>query len=135
MGKFKLKIQLSNGDEVFAKVDARNENEALQKLKQSEQYKEFAQNNDVVSLDVEKIPINPIEIKRYSIQAIQNKRGWCVCIDKEKGLRIEWKKGEYNEKQNIHFSETLPPLESATALREIGEFLQTYFPELTEKRQ
>lgn len=65
---------------------------------------------------------------------ITNKQGWYVVADLDNRIKIEWKKGMYNETQRISFigdaPATLDELAIASALREIGEYLYLNFREL-----
>lgn len=64
---------------------------------------------------------------------ICNKQGWYVVADLDNGIKVEWKKGMYNETNRpMPISGEMPtdPMKMATALREIGEYLAKNFKEL-----
>lgn len=133
MKRYKINIKLSNGDEVKSTVEARNQADAIKRLEQSPEFARFVGPNEIVSMEVEPIPIEPIDNERFAVTAIDNKPGWYVVADLDNMLKIEWKKGMYNETQRvlpIGKGKPLDAQQAATAMREIGEFMFNNFNEL-----
>ena len=133
MKRFKVDIELGDGNQVHAKVTARNKNDAFRRVQMLEQFKQF-QTAEIVAWTVEPIPIESVDNSRFAVTNITNKQGWYVVADLDNRIKIEWKKGMYNETQRISFigdaPATLDELAIASALREIDEYLYTNFKEL-----
>ena len=133
MKRYRINIKLSNGDEVKSTVEARNQADAIKRLEQSPEFARFVGPNEIVSMEVEPIPIEPIDNERFAVTTIDNKPGWYVVADLDNMLKIEWKKGMYNETQRvlpIGQGNPLDAQQAATAMREIGEYLNDNFKEL-----
>ena len=133
MKRYRINIKLSNGDEVKSTVEARNQADAIKRLEQSPEYARFVGPNEIVSMEVEPIPIVPIDNERFAVTTIDNKPGWYVVADLDNMIKIEWKKGKYNETQRvlpIGKGKPLDAQQGATAMREIADYLIANFKEL-----
>ena len=133
MKRYRINIKLSNGDEVKSTVEARNQADAIKRLEQSPEYARFVGPNEIVSMEVEPIPIEPIDNERFAVTTIDNKPGWYVVADLDNMIKIEWKKGMYNETQRvlpIGKGKPLDAQQAATAMREIADYLIANFKEL-----
>ena len=133
MKRYRIKIKLSNGDEVNSTVEARNQADASKRLEQTPEFARFVGPNEIVSMEVEPIPIEPIDNERFAVTTIDNKPGWYVVADLDNMIKIEWKKGMYNETQRvlpIGKGKPLDAQQGATAMREIADYLIANFKEL-----
>ena len=133
MKRYRINIKLSNGDEVKSTVEARNQADAIKRLEQSPEFARFVGPNEIVSMEVEPFPIEPIDNERFAVTTIDNKPGWYVVADLDNMLKIEWKKGMYNETQRvlpIGKGKPLDAQQGATAMREIADYLIANFKEL-----
>lgn len=133
MKRYRINIKLSNGDEVKSTVEARNQADAIKRLEQSPEFARFVGPNEIVSMEVEPIPIVPIDNERFAVTTIDNKPGWYVVADLDNMIKIEWKKGMYNETQRvlpIGKGKPLDAQQGATAMREIADYLIANFKEL-----
>ena len=133
MKRYRINIKLSNGDEVKSTVEARNQADAIKRLEQSPEFARFVGPNEIVSMEVEPIPIEPIDNERFAVTTIDHKPGWYVVADLDNMLKIEWKKGMYNETQRVLPIGKGKPLDAqlaATAMREIADYLIANFKEL-----
>lgn len=133
MKRYKIDIKLSNGEELHTMVTARNQADAIRRLEQTPEAIEFIGDNEIVTMDVEPIPIEPIDNERFAVTTIDNKPGWYVVADLDNLIRIEWKKGKYNETQRVLPIGKGKPMDvqpSATAMREIADYLIDNFKEL-----
>ena len=133
MKRYRINIKLSNGDEVKSTVEARNQADAIKRLEQTSEFARFVGPNEIVSMEVEPIPIEPIDNERFAVTTIDNKPGWYVVADLDNMIKIEWKKGMYNETQRvlpIGKGKQLDAQQGATAMREIADYLIANFKEL-----
>ena len=131
MKRYYIEITFTDGNVVQARTLGRNKNDALKRVKETDQYKSFAV-SAIKSINIEAIPIASIDNERFAVTNITNKEGWYVVVDLDNRVKIEFKKGKFNETQQVQYygKETPDPLTIATALREIGEFMQSKFSEL-----
>lgn len=133
MKRYQINITLTNGDELNARVIGRNRSDALRRMEKTDAYINFVGNHDIKTIDIKPIPINPIDNERFAVTTIHNKPGWYVVADLDNRIKIEFKKGRYNETQRIlpiGEGKDLSPIQRATALREIGEFMYDNFREI-----
>lgn len=133
MKRYRINIKLSNGDEVKSTVEARNQADAIKRLEQTPEFARFVGPNEIVSMEVDPIPIEPIDNERFAVTTIDNKPGWYVVADLDNMIKIEWKKGMYNETQRvlpIGQGKQLDAQQAATAMREIADYLIANFKEL-----
>ena len=133
MKQYKIIIKLTSGDEVRAKVMARNRNDAVSRLKRNEEYADFLGNADIESMEVIPVEIRPIDNERFAVTNVSNKQGWFVVCDLDHLIKVEFKKGHFNDMQRVYpvgEGKPLDVLERDTAMREIADYLQKNFPEL-----
>lgn len=113
MKRYYIEITFTDGNVVQARTLGRNKNDALKRVKETDQYKSFAV-SAIKAINIEAIPIASIDNERFAVTNITNKEGWYVVVDLDNRVKVEFKKGKFNE----------------TQLREIGEFMQSKFSEL-----
>lgn len=134
MKQYQITIKLKNGDEMNAKVAARNQSDAIKRLQGIPEVADLLNGQEIEKIDVEPIQIKPIDNERFGVTTIDNKPGWYVIADLDNGIKVEWKKGMYNETNRpLPIGENGMPVDTlklATALREIGEYLFVNFKEL-----
>ena len=135
MKRYKLNIKLTDGREVRSFVVARNQADALRRLENTPQFVDFINESpaDIASVEIQPTEIEAVDGNRFVVSAVENKPGWYVVADLDNRIKIEFKKGRYNDTQKVSFiGDAQPPdeLRLATALREIGEHLFDKFREL-----
>lgn len=133
MKRYKIEIKLTDGRNITANVVGRNQADAIGRLEKTPQFLNYVGKSEIDKIDIDPIPIEPIDNRRFSVTTIDNKPGWYIVVDLDHMLKIEFKKGMYNETQRIvPFDRGRQPeaLEIATVLREAGEFLHQFFEEL-----
>lgn len=133
MKRYKIEIKLTDGRNITANVVGRNKVDAIGRLEKTPQFVNFVGKSEIDKIDIDPIPIEPIDNRRFSVTTIDNKPGWYIVVDLDHMLKIEFKKGMYDETARIvPFDRGRQPeaLEIATVLREAGEFLHQYFEEL-----
>lgn len=133
MKRYQINITLINGDELNARVVGRNRSDALRRMEQTDAFVDFVGNHDVEKIDIKPIAIEPIDNERFAVTNIDNKPGWYIVADLDNRIKIEFKKGRFNDTQRIlpiGDGKQLTAQEQATALREICDYLSKYFREL-----
>ena len=132
---YAVTVVFADGNEVHARVEARDRNEARRRVLENEEYKTFAENCPVVDMTIERerkeiMPWN----NHLEVTNVPNKKGWYMAIDLKNNIKLEFKKGDF-AKQNVYplrgeeFTQ-VDALNMATAMREIADWLQVFFPEL-----
>lgn len=133
MKKYRIEITFVSNDRIEARVDARNKKDALRRLMDSEAFVEFAsQCGDILTASVEQEEREEtIDTSRFVVSSVNGKEGWYVVADLENRIKVEFKKGHYNDMQKVtNFGDNTDALTQATALREIGEYMSEHFNEL-----
>lgn len=137
MKRYQVTIKLSTGDNVDAKVMARNQADALRRLKATPQVAQFIaeQGATIVSVAVEPIAIEPIDNNRFVLTNATNKPGWLVLADLDNRFRIEFRRGRWNDTQRVLplSGEKLPAIAAdkmAIALRECADYMIENFEDL-----
>lgn len=131
MKRYEITIVFKDGTRSENRVTARNRKDAVARLMNNDRFRAFSDGKAVDSIDVKPIPIEPVDDTRFTVRTIRNKSGWYIVEDSKTGIRVEWKRGMYNETNRpLHPPVEMPALEGATALREIGEYLYSNFRDL-----
>ena len=131
--RYHIEITFVSGDRIEARVEARNKKDAMRRLMDAEAFKNFAsQYGDVLTSSVEQEDREEtIDESRFVVTSMHGREGWYVVADLEKRIKVEFKKGHYNDMQKVtYFGECADALSQATALREIGEYMSEKFSEL-----
>jgi len=128
MKRYRVNIKLKSGDIVEAEVTARNSRDAKSRIMKCEDYLGYANGIGVKDVTVSPLAIIPASNVRYNVRAVDNKHGWYVAEDLATGVKIEWKRGMFNETQHVIYEgEATDALAIASALRGIGDHLAEFF--------
>lgn len=131
--RYRIEITFISGDRIEARVEARNKKDAMRRLMDAEAFKNFAsQYGDVLTSSIEQEDREEtIDISRFVVTSVHGKDGWYVVADLENRIKVEFKKGHYNDMKKVtYFGDNMDALTQATALREIGEYMSEQFNEL-----
>ena len=136
MNTYKVNIKLENGDEVQARSVGRTPDEAVNRVLESQQFKEFNQQwigIKSIHYELEQAGSSvQVDITRYDFQPSKEREGWYVVTDKMDMVVVIFEKGKFNETQRItRLDDTLPdPLTAASGLKAIADYLHIYHPEV-----
>lgn len=133
MNRYRIEITFVSGDRIEARVEARNKKDAMRRLMDAEAFKNFAsQCGDVLTSSIEQEgKEESIDESRFVVTSMHGKEGWYVVADLENRIKVEFKKGHYNDMQKVtYFGDKMDALTQATAIREIGDYLFKIFKEL-----
>ena len=136
MNTYKVKIKLENGDEVQARSVGRTPQEAVNRVMESPQFKEFNQQwigIKSIHYELEQAGASvQVDSTRYDFQPSKEREGWYVVTDKKDMVVVIFEKGKFNETQRItRLDDTLPdPLTAASGLKAIADYLHIYHPEV-----
>lgn len=135
MNTYKVNIKLENGDEVQARSVGRNPNEAVNRVLESQQFKDFKGWMKIESIQYELEQAGTsvqVDTTRYDFQPSKEREDWYVVTDKKDMVVVIFEKGKFNETQRItRLDDTLPdPLTAASGLKAIADYLRIYHPEV-----
>lgn len=131
MKNYSVKIRLDSGDIVECEVAARNCSDAVARVRKSEDYIGYATGIGVKDVKASPLPLIPVSNVRYNVRAIDNKHGWYVAEDSATGVKIEWKRGMFNDTQHVIYEgEATDALALASAIRGIADHLAEFFRSL-----
>ena len=135
MNTYKVNIKLENGDEVQARSVGRTSDEAVNRVVESPQLKEFRGQLKIESIQCELEQAGTsaqVDATRYDFQPSKEREGWYVVTDKKELVVVIFEKGKFNETQRItRLDDTLPdPLTAASGLKAIADYLHLYHPEV-----
>ena len=135
MNTYKVNIKLENGDEVQARSVGRTPDEAVNRVLESQQFKEFKGWMKIESIHYELEQAGTsvqVDATRYDFQPSKEREDWYVVTDKKDMVVVIFEKGKFNETQRIiRLDDTLPdPLTVASGLKAIADYLRIYLPEV-----
>ena len=135
MNTYKVNIKLENGDEVQARSVGRTPDEAVNRVLESQQFKEFKGWMKIESIHYELEQAGTsvqVDATRYDFQPSKEREGWYVVTDKKDFVVVVFDKGKFNETHRItRLDDTLPdPLTAASGLKAIADYLRIYHPEV-----
>ena len=135
MNTYKVNIKLENGDEVQARSVGRTPDEAVNRVLESQQFKEFKGWMKIESIHYELEQAGTsvqVDATRYDFQPSKEREGWYVVTDKKYLVVVIFEKGKFNETQRItRLDDTLPdPLTAASGLKAIADYLRIYHSEV-----
>lgn len=136
MNTYKVNIKLDNGDEVQARSVGRTPQEAVDRILESKQFKEFNQQwigIESIHYELEQVGTTiQVDATRYDFQPSKEREDWYVVTDKKDMVVVIFEKGKFNETQHItRLDDTLPdPLTAASGLKAIADYLRIYHPEV-----
>ena len=136
MNTYKVNIKLENGDEVQARSVGRTPQEAVDRILESKQFKEFNQQwigIESILYELEQAGTTVhVDATRYDFQPSKEREDWYVVTDKKDLVVVIFEKGKFNETQRItRLDDTLPdPLTAASGLKAIADYLRIYHSEV-----
>lgn len=130
MNQYKVVVTFNDGDQVQGKVAAWNQSDALARLMGNEQVLEFAgRHQDVKSVEVEFIgEYKDVENdpERFVLTQSNEREKWWVAADRKTNMVFLFEEGDFPDSLQYKPLERMSPLESATAVRELGDWLRLY---------
>ena len=135
MNTYKVNIKLENGDEVQARSVGRTPQEAVDRILESQQFKEFKGWMKIESIHYELEQAGTsvqVDATRYDFQPSKEREDWYVVTDKKDMVVVIFEKGKFNETHRItRLDDSLPdPLTDASGLKAIADYLRIYHPEV-----
>ena len=134
MNQYRIITKLSNEEELDAKVAAKSEKHAVKRLVDTPQFRQFVgtaklRETSITLLGEYKEVDNTA---RFVFGESKEKPNWFVVTDTTEMFVVRFEKGKYNETVIITplNDNVSSALQSAISLREIGEYLVKYHPEV-----
>jgi hypothetical protein len=132
MKRFLIKIKLSDGYQANIRVTAKDGDAAIRRIENQPEFIKFIEGREILEIEFEEIPIVPISPDNYLLQPSATK-GWWVVTDIKRNIVVKFQQGKFNDTQQntILFDDaTMNELEYATAMRELGEYMNQYHREI-----
>lgn len=134
MNQYRVIIKLSNEEEVDAKVAAESEEHAVKRLVDTPQFRQFVGTSKIRETSITLLgEYKEVDnTARFVFGESKEKTNWFVVTDTVEMFVVRFEKGRYNETAIITpLNDNISSdLQSATSLREIGEYLVKYHPEV-----
>lgn len=133
MKRFEVRIKFVGGDELHSRVVAKDQSAAMKRILDDGSIMEkVAGFGEISSIDIvplgDYVPVtdNP---DRFILQPSKDE-GWCVATDKVNGIVVRFQEGLFNQTAKVTMLDDKEPsaIDSATALRELSEWLAVYHP-------
>ncbi len=127
--RFLVRVVLSNGNRINSRVSAINGDVAIKRIMSQPEFLDFIGDATITKATFEEIPVGePVAPENYVLQPSTDK-GWWVCTDKKRNIVCKFKEGDFQntQKNTILFEDKdTDELEVATAMREMGDYLQAH---------
>lgn len=134
MNQYKVIITFNDGDQIQSKVAAWNQSDAIARLMANEQVLEFAgQHDDVKNVDIvyigeyKDVRDDP---QRFVLTPSQGREGWLVAADRKTNMVFMFMEGAFTESVEYKPLDDMTPLDAATAMRELGDWLRLYHADI-----
>ena len=133
MNRYLFTITLTDGRRVEARAIGETSRQALENLKANRQFQNYVGNSSIDSVNATfEDKVEPVTEGCCVLQESREKPDHYVVTHLATKIVVIFAKGGYNETARVVPLKDEPgrPLEEATALREIGEFLALYHKDL-----
>lgn len=137
--KYDVKVVFADGNTIERRIEAKNRTEAKRIVCGSDEFIEFYNKSIVVEMKIQGCGKGIKPWNNYlQVTNVPNKEGWYMVTDLRHNIRLEFRKEDF-EKQNVYpmrgeeFTQT-DALQMAGAMKDIGEWLVDFFPELLGKK-
>lgn len=133
MNRYLFTITLTDGRRVEARAIGETSRQALEALKANKQFQDYVANSSIDSVNATfEDKVKPVTEDCCILQESREKPNHYVVTHLATKIVVIFAKGGYNETARVVPLKDEPgrPLEEATALREIGEFLALYHKDL-----
>lgn len=125
MQQYHFNIMLSNGNEVSAFVAASDEESALHRLKETDEFINFVGDNTIIKITCIEQKNTNLNTSQFLLQKSKD-NGYWVITDTIHNIVVRFKEHEFNNTQKctyLYDTNRINALDLANALREIGEYL------------
>jgi len=128
--RYKIRFKLSDGNEVNCRISAPSSDVAIARIQSSLEFQTFKEKAEIVSVSTEidggAVDINP---EKFTLKESETPNFWVVS-DTARNVVVKFKKGDFAQQKVTVLFEGLSEIEIATSLKEIGEYVAKYHPEL-----
>ena len=131
MKRFEVKIKFVGGDELHARVVAKDQSAAMKRIVDDGRIMEkVAEFGEISTIDIQGlgdyVPVTD-DPDRFVLQP-SSEDGWWVATDKTNGIVVRFQEGLFNQTAKVTMLDDDVPsaIDSATALRELSEWLAVY---------
>lgn len=133
MQQYHFNIELSNGDQVSTIVAASDQESALHRLKETDEFINFVGDNTIINITCIEQKNTKLNTSQFLLQKSKD-NGYWVITDTIRNIVVKFKEHEFNNTQKctyLYDTKKIDALEFASALREIGEYLMLNYSNIT----
>lgn len=138
MKQYQVIITFNDGDQIQSKVAAWNQSDALQRIMSNKQATEFiTSHDDVKNVDIAclgEYKDRPDDPQRFVLSPSKEREGWVVAADRKTNMVFIFMEGVFPDSVEYKPLEDMTPLDCATAVRELGDWLRLYHADILEER-
>lgn len=134
MNRYIINIVLSDGDKIEAKAVGKSREDAIERLQANKSFIEFVGSRKIEKVDISFLekatPVNPED---YILQKSNDVYNLWICTDKRNNVVVRFCENQYNDTAEVvplYDMQELPTGEIATIIRQIGEYIALYHPEI-----
>lgn len=130
--RFEITFLLGNGDRIKCRVDAPDGDKAIKRISEQPEFLASLGDAEILKTTFKEIQPLKLDSENYVLQPSKDE-GWWVLTDKAHQIVCKFHEGQFNQSQTftrLFDSNDLDELEYVTAMRQFGDYLQTYHKEL-----
>ena len=133
MNRYEITITLDDGDILAVRVVAEDQEHAIERVMETDDAVNFIGEREIDNMEFRYLgPEAPVsdDPDRFVLQKSAEDKGWWVATNKPGNIVAKFKEGLFNETVKITALEDASPLEHASAIRELSEWLAYFHADL-----
>lgn len=133
MNRYEITITLDDGDILAVRVVAEDQEHAIERVMETDDAVNFIGERGIDNVDFRYLgPEDPVsdDPDRFVLQRSKEDEGWWVATNRPGNIVAKFQEGLFNETVKITALEDASPLEHASAIRELSEWLAYFHADL-----
>lgn len=133
MNRYEITITLDDGDILAVRVVAEDQEHAIERVMETDDAVNFIGERGIDNVEFRYLgPETPVsdDPDRFVLQKSKENEGWWVATNRPGNIVAKFQEGLFNEMVKITALEDASPLEHASAIRELSEWLAYFHADL-----
>lgn len=133
MNRYEITITLDDGDILAVRVVAEDQEHAIERVMETDDAVNFIGERGIDNVEFRYLgPETPVsdDPDRFVLQKSKENEGWWVATNRPGNIVAKFQEGLFNETVKITALEDASPLEHASAIRELSEWLAYFHADL-----
>lgn len=133
MNRYEITITLDDGDILAVRVVAEDQEHAIERVMETDDAVNFIGEREIDNVEFRYLgPEDPVsdDPDRFVLQRSKEDEGWWVATNRPGNIVVKFQEGLFNETVKITALEDASPLEHASAIRELSEWLAYFHADL-----